>query len=87
MSNLLSFISGCEPFQMTIKWACFGRKLFTLCLFRCTIYAKIKYFTCKIYARKYFHFTVFGNVHENVVQNIFQCLAQNKIKKLKKFKK
>ena len=42
-----------------------------LCLFRCKIFVEIKYFTCKIFAGKYFHFIAFGHVHENVVQNIF----------------
>ena len=38
-----------------------------LCLFRCKIFTKVKYITCKIFARKYFHFTMFGSVHENTV--------------------
>ena len=43
----------------------------TLCLFWCKIFVEVKYFTCKIFARKYFHFIVFGRIHKNAMQNIF----------------
>ena len=38
-----------------------------LCLFRYKIFTKVKYITCKIFAWKYFYFTMFGSVHENTV--------------------
>ena len=56
----------------------------SLNLFRSKIFAKVKYFTCKIFVGKYFHFIVFGSVYENVVLNIFQCLAQRKMEIKKK---
>ena len=37
-----------------------------LCLFQCKIFSNVKYFILKIFSVKYFHFTVFGSLHENV---------------------
>ena len=36
-----------------------------LCLFGCKIFLDVKYFTMKIFYKKYFHFIVFGCVSEN----------------------
>ena len=44
------------------------------CLFRCKIFAKVKYFTCKIFYWKYFHFIESGLYSENAKKkkSIFQ---------------
>ena len=50
-------------------------KILRLCLFRCKIFSKVKYFTLKIFYEKYFHFTVW--------KFIYKCLFQGKMKKKK----
>ena len=42
----------------------------TLRLFRCKIFSNVKYITLKIFSIKYFHFTVFGSICDNVQEII-----------------
>ena len=64
------------------KWL-FETSYLRLCLFRCKIFSKVKYFTLKIFYGKYFYFTVFGCISENSFTSVYFKVKWNEKKKKK----